>query len=108
MATGGPLSLCVMSTTQDNEDDLNFTFPDTPSGLRGMSDDDLAKLFRKFSYANAYTPFNKVEHELSFRLLASLHEFRRAADRSSGVLILLTVVLVVLTAAILWLTYQLD
>lgn len=90
------------------EDDLGYSFPSTPSELRRLSDDELAVVYRKVAYGGRFAFDRMVEQELAIRLVRSLREFKRAADRSSLVLIWLTVVLVVLTAAILWLTYRLD
>lgn len=90
-----------------DEDDLSYTFPSRPSELRRLTDEELAVVYRKVAYANQH-PFDaKVEQELSIRLVAALVGFRRASDRASRVLIGLTVVLIVLTAVLVWLTTHL-
>ena len=90
-----------------DEDELGFTFPSKPSELRRMTDEELAFTYRKVAYANQHPFHAKVELELSIRLVAALVGFRRASDRASRALISLTVVLVVLTAVVVWLTTRL-
>jgi hypothetical protein len=94
-------------TGVSGEDDSGFTFPDKPSALRAMPDDELFRTYRRMAYANRY-PFDRmVEQELSIRLVSALVGFRRASDRSSRVLIGLTVALVALTIVLVWLTTRL-
>jgi hypothetical protein len=46
--------------------------------------------------------------EMTRRLTVALREFQAASDRASRWLIRLTILLVVLTAVIVWLTYELS
>jgi hypothetical protein len=92
------------ATDTPDEDDLSFDFPSKPSELRQTSDEELATVYRRMAYANRY-PFDRMaEQELSIRLMAALGGFKRTSDRASAVLIGLTVVLVVLTGVLVWLT----
>jgi hypothetical protein len=84
----------------DADDDLNFNFPARHGELSALSDDDLATAYRKMAYANKHPYESIAEHEMQFRLVAALREFKQAADRSSRTLNVLTVVLVVLTVVL--------
>jgi hypothetical protein len=96
-----------MEPDERDENDLGFSFPSKPSELRQTSDEELATVYRRMAYANRH-PFDRmVEQELSIRLMAALVGFKRASDRASAVLIGLTVVLVVLTGVLVWLTTRL-
>jgi hypothetical protein len=90
-----------------NEDELGFSFPSKPSELRELPLTDLATTYRRLAYSSKH-PFDAmVERELSIRLVAALIGFKKASDRASIVLIVLTVALVVLTAVLVWLTIRL-
>jgi hypothetical protein len=85
-----------------DEDDLGFTFPSKPSELRSMPDGELAETYRKSAFANRHPFSAMLEHEMSFRLIVALKDFKKAADRSARTLNLLTVALVLLTAALVF------
>ena len=85
---------------ETNEDDLGYTMPATPSELRQMSDEELARVSRKNAYANRHPFSSIVEAEMNTRLIAALRSFKAAADRSSRTLNVLTFVLVVLTVVL--------
>jgi hypothetical protein len=89
-------------TSKPDEDDLGFTFPDKPSELRSIPDDELAETYRKSAFANRHPFSAMIEREMSFRLIAALKDFKKAADRSARTLNLLTVALVLLTAALVF------
>ncbi len=92
----------------EDEDNLGFSFPDVPSQLRGLPNDAFFRLWRKLAFAGKY-PFDRmVEHELRTRMIVSMTDFKKASDRASRVLIALTVVLVVLTGVLVWLTFRLN
>ena len=102
--------MAVTDTPESNvrdEDDLGYTFPSKPSELRGLADDELAATYRKLAYPNRHPLSTMVEQELSVRLVAALVGFKRASDRASRALIQLTLVLVILTAVLVWLTIRL-
>ncbi len=83
-----------------DEDDLGLSPPTKPSELRTLSDEDLARDYRKLAFAGRY-PFDRMyEMEVSFRLIAALGVAKKAADRSAKILNVLTLVLVVLTAVL--------
>jgi hypothetical protein len=83
-----------------DDDDLIFNFPARPGELSALSDDDLATAYRKMAYANKHPYDSIAEHEMRYRLVLALRDFKQAADRSSRTLNVLTVVLVVLTAVL--------
>jgi hypothetical protein len=72
-----------------------------------LADDELAATYRKLAYANRHPLSTMIEQELSIRLVGALVGFRRASDRASHALISLTLVLVILTAVLVWLTIRL-
>jgi hypothetical protein len=62
---------------------------------------------QKIAFANKW-PFDaKVQFAATARLVAALKDFKASSDRSAKVLIGLTVVLIVLTGVIVWLTVEL-
>ena len=64
-------------------------------------------MLQKVAFSNKW-PFDaKVQFEATARLIAALKDFKRSSDRASGALIFLTLVLVVLTAVLVWLTVEL-
>jgi hypothetical protein len=85
-----------------DEDELGFTVPGKPSELRSMPDDELAETYRKSAFANLHPFSAMLEHEMSFRLIAALKDFKSAADRSARTLNVLTVALLLLTAALVF------
>ena len=90
----------MSETNEQNEDDPGYTLPTTPSELRTMSDDELARISRKNAYANKH-PFSSIfDQEMNARLIVALKSFKAAADRSSRTLNTLTFVLVVLTVVL--------
>jgi hypothetical protein len=95
--------------TPEREDDVaNFLAPTKPSQLRGLTDDELFRLLHKVAFANDWSLDVKVQFEATSRLIAALKEFKRSSDRAAGALVFLTVVLVVLTGVIVWLTAELE
>lgn len=95
--------------TPQNEDDVaNVLTPNRPSHLAALTDDELFRMLHKVAFANKWSLDAKVQFEATGRLIAALKEFKRAADRSSRALIALTIVLVILTAVVAWLTAQLS
>jgi hypothetical protein len=90
-----------------DEDASGYSFPQKPSELRELSDDEFHKLWRKIAFANKWTYDRIVEFELTIRLTKSLEDFKRASDRASSWVIGLTVMLVVLTIVIAALTVAL-
>jgi hypothetical protein len=86
-----------MTNASEDEDDLAIRPPSKPSEMRKMSDDELATFARKLAFGGRF-PFDRmVEHELNVRLIGAMKDFKRAADRSSRTLSMLTAVLVLLT-----------
>jgi hypothetical protein len=67
-----------------------------------MPDDELAETYRKSAFANRHPFSTMIEHEMSFRLIAALKDFKNAADRSARTLNFLTVALVLLTVALVF------
>jgi hypothetical protein len=91
----------------DDPDDLAYVTPNRPSELALLTDEDLFRLLHKVAFANKW-PFDaKVQFEATARLIAALKDFKASSDRSAKVLIGLTVVLIILTAVIVWLTVEL-
>jgi hypothetical protein len=90
----------VPETNALDEDSLGYTFPTTPSDLRTMPDEELARLWRRNAFANRHPLSSIVEQEMNTRLIAALKSFKAAADRSSRTLNVLTFVLVVLTVVL--------
>jgi hypothetical protein len=87
-------------TDEPDENELSYTLPATPSQLREMPDEELARVARKNAYANLH-PFSSIfQAEMEARLIAALKSFKTAADRSSRTLSVLTAVLVVLTVVL--------
>jgi hypothetical protein len=85
---------------ETDEDNLGYTLPTSPSALRQMPDEELARTWRRSAYANKH-PFSSIfEQEMNTRLIAALKSFKAAADRSSRTLNMLTVVLVALTVVL--------
>ena len=82
--------------------------PAKPSQFRALSDDELFRLLHKIGFANNWPVSVKVQFEATGRLIAALKEFKRSSDRSARALIMLTVVLVVLTGVLVWLTLRLN
>jgi hypothetical protein len=70
-----------------NEDDLGFTFPNKPSELRRMPDEELAVLYRKLASGSQHPFDTRIERELSFGLLAALIGFKKSSDQASRVVI---------------------
>lgn len=88
-------------------DDLSYSTPNKPSELSGQTDDELFRLLRKVAFSNNW-PFDaKVQFEATARLIAALKDFKESSDRTGRWLIFLTVVLVVLTGVLVWLTTKL-
>lgn len=95
-----------MTDGSNPEDDLGFITPGKPSELRAIPLDELAATYRKSAFANLHPFSAMVEQEATFRLIASLEAFQKAADRSARTLNRLTVVLIVLTAVLVWYTIR--
>ena len=92
----------MVETPDPFEDILGYAPPTKPSELRSMPDNELAEMWRKLAFGNQH-PFDvMIEREQGFRLIAALKDFKRAADRSARTLNLLTVALVLLTAALVF------
>ena len=89
------------------EDDLTLNFPAKPSELRALTNEQLATLYRKLAYANKYPFDTMVERELAVRLVDALVAFKKSSDRTARWVIGLTVVLVAMTAVLIWLTTRL-
>jgi hypothetical protein len=89
-----------MNNPESGEDELGYTFPATPSALRQMPDEELFRVGRKNAYANQHPFSAKLDAEMNARLILALKSFKRAADRSSRTLNVLTAVLVVLTVVL--------
>jgi hypothetical protein len=85
---------------EPDEDEGGYTLPPTPSALRQMPLEELARTMRRNAYAKMHPFSAKVEQELNVRLIAALTSFKEAADRSSRTLNMLTLVLVVLTVVL--------
>jgi hypothetical protein len=96
-----------MAPQADDPDDLTYVMPDKPSQLTALTDDDLFRLLRKVAFANKWSFDAKVQFEATGRLIAALKEFKQSSDRSANVMIILTLVLVGLTAVLVWLTVEL-
>lgn len=89
-------------------DDYGYITPTRPSELTALADEDLFRLLRKVAFANQW-PFDaKVQFEATGRLIAALKEFKKSSDRTGRALIFLTLVLVVLTGVLVWLTTQIK
>jgi hypothetical protein len=91
----------------DDPDDLLYNVPTRPSELAGLSDAQLFRLLRKVAFANEWRFDTKVQFEAASRLIAALKDFKDAADRAARFVIGLTIVLVILTAVLVWLTTRL-
>jgi hypothetical protein len=97
----------ALDVKPDDQDDLSYNVPGKPSELTALTDEELFRLLRKVAFANRW-PFDaKVQFEATARLIEALKDFKASSDRSAKVLIGLTVVLVILTAVIVWLTVEL-
>ena len=70
-----------------------------------MSDEELFRIIRRVGVDNLWPFSAKVEFEATGRVISALKDFKRTSAITAWVLIFLTVVLVVLTVAILRLTY---
>jgi hypothetical protein len=92
----------------DPEDVPGFTMPTKASELRDMSDEQLFRLVRRVGVENRWPISAKVEFEATGRLISALKDFKRTSAITAWVLIFLTVVLVGLTVAVVWLTYRLN
>jgi hypothetical protein len=66
--------------TAEREDDLSYLTPSKPSELRGLSDDELFRLWRKFMFANKWPFPEQAQHEMRSRLIGS-PRWQRRADR---------------------------
>jgi hypothetical protein len=64
-----------------DEDASGYSFPQKPSELRELSDDEFHKLWRKIAFANKWTYDRIVEFELTIRLTKSLEDFKRVRPR---------------------------
>ena len=88
-------------------DEPGFTVPETPREWAEMADGDLMTLYRRMAADNHFADRNRVEMELNYRFLATLSSYasnarasaRRIEVMTAGV-ILLTVILIVLTAVL--------
>jgi hypothetical protein len=95
--------------TAEKEDDVgDFLMPTKPSQLRALSDEELSRFLHKVAFANMWPISAKVQFETSARLIAALKDFKESSDRSAKVLVGLTIVLVILTAVLVWLTLRLS
>jgi len=72
-----------------------------------MSDQELFRLLRKVAFANHWPFDSQVQFEATARLISALNDFKASSDRSSQVLIALTVVIIVLTLVLVGLTVAL-
>jgi hypothetical protein len=97
-----------LDTKPDDLDDLSYHEPQKPSELVALSDEEMFRLLRKTAFANLWRFSDKVQYEATARLIAALKDFKRSSDRTGNALIGLTVVLVVLTGVLVWLTLRLD
>jgi hypothetical protein len=88
-------------------DDLLYVTPNRPSELTSLTDEDLFRLLQKVAFANNWQLDAKVQFDATARLIAALKDFKASSDRSAKVLIALTVVLIILTAVVVWLTIEL-
>jgi hypothetical protein len=87
-----------------DEDNLSYTFPAEPSELQTLSDENLARTWRKLAFANKHAHDRMVEHEMNYRLMRALKSYAVAAERSASRLNRLTVILVLLTVMLVVLT----
>lgn len=92
----------------EDPDDFGYLIPDRPSQLTSLSDEDLFRLLRKVAFANMWQFDTKVQFEATARLIAALKEFKASSDRASKAVIFLTLILVVLTGVLVWLTTELN
>ena len=92
----------------DDPDDLSYEVPERPSDLTSLTDTELFRLLRKVAFANMWQFDTKVQFEATARLIAALKDFKKSSDRAAAAVIFLTVVLVVLTIVLVWLTKELD
>jgi hypothetical protein len=92
--------MAVADTPESDEDSFAYTIPGSPSELRTLKDEELARLWRRNAYANTHPLSVKVEYEMNTRLIQALKSFKVASDRSARTLSLLTLVLVVLTVVL--------
>src|SRR6266508_1150742 len=97
-----------LDSKPDDSDDLSYEVPEKPSDLTSLTDADLFRLLRKVAFANMWQFDTKVQFEATARLIAALKEFKKSSDRAAAAVIFLTVVLVVLTIVLVWLTKELD
>jgi diacylglycerol kinase len=77
-----------------------------PEDIARMSDEEFFVYWR--GKARGWHAEAQIRHELTTRLIRAYTDFKRASDRTSRVLIFLTVVLVVLTGVLVWLTARLH
>jgi hypothetical protein len=80
-----------------DEDDLGIVFPGKPSELRTFPDEELFREVRRLGYANLWPQSSMAQYEMQARLILATKSFKKAAERSSLILSVLTCVLVVLT-----------
>lgn len=69
----------------------------TAAEVKAMSNEELARYVRETGAERTWALDNRINHELSARLILGLVAFKNAADRSSRTLNRLTFVLVALT-----------
>ena len=69
---------------------------------------DLDELVEEAIAQHSGSPGRRAGFELERRLIAALTEFKRSSDRAAAALVFLTIVLVVLTGVIVWLTAELE
>ena len=91
----------------DDEDYLNQSFPNKPSELRQLTNDELFRAWRRLLYSSGASHDRMVEHELTTRLIVALGDFKKSSDRAAKAIIGLTFVLVALTVVLVWLTLRL-
>lgn len=97
----------TLDRTPNDPDDLSYVIPTKPSELTSLTDDELFRLLQKVAFANQWPFDGKVQFEATARLIKALKDFKASSDRSAKALIGLTIVLVILTAVIVWLTVEL-
>jgi hypothetical protein len=86
----------------DDPDDTGILGIKTPSQLRDAPDDDLFKFWRKLAFGGKY-PFDRmVEMEIRFRHIKAMKTSSRRMEILTGVIVVLTVALVVLTGVLAW------
>lgn len=85
---------------EHQDDTIRWVPPGKPSDLAGLTDAEVARLYRKIAFAGKHNWDRQIELELIGRFTVALRGFSQASDRAAARIAALTWTLIGLTVVV--------